>query len=166
MESTPKKPVAKRATKKEPTKAAAKRAPVSAIRKSPTTKAYIQTVGRRKSAVARVRLFASGDGSYIINEKKYDDYFPYQLSREVVMSPLPLVGLQGTATITVHVQGGGINAQSEAIRLGLSRALIIHNPDWRPVLRKMGWLTRDARKKERKKPGLKRARRAPQWQKR
>lgn len=166
MESTHKKPAAKRVAKKEPAKTSTARTTTSPAHKASSAKGYIQAVGRRKNAVARVRLHSTGDGSYTINGKKYDDYFPYQLWREVVISPLPVVGLQGTATITVRVQGGGINAQSEAIRLGLSRALIVHNPDWRPTLRKLGWLTRDARKKERKKPGLKRARRAPQWQKR
>lgn len=162
--------------KKSPAKAASRKA---VVRKTVATrkaiprgekivaqKKYIQTVGRRKRAVARVRLTLGGDGSYLVNTKKHTDYFAYPLMQEVVTSPLPVVGLEGAATVSVRVEGGGVNAQSEAIRLGLSRALIIFNPEFRPVLRKMGWLTRDSREKERKKPGLKRARRAPQWQKR
>lgn len=129
-------------------------------------KNFIQTVGRRKRAVARLRLHQHGSGTYIVNNKPHSVYFPYPFWQEVVSSPLPLVGLAGAVDITVKVEGGGLNAQSEAVRLALARALILVNADWRPTLRKMGWLTRDSRQKERKKPGLKRARRAPQWQKR
>ncbi len=126
----------------------------------------IRSVGRRKTAVARLHLKPSGTGQFVVNTRPMNEYFPYQLSRDAVRSPLPLVGLDGTVDISVKVEGGGQNAQAEAIRLALARALILMNADWRPTLRKMGWLTRDAREKERKKPGLKRARRAPQWQKR
>ncbi|OGL87227.1 30S ribosomal protein S9 [Candidatus Uhrbacteria bacterium RIFCSPLOWO2_02_FULL_48_12] len=107
-----------------------------------------------------------GSGQLIVNNKNYKQYFPFALWQEVVTEPLPLVGLDKDIDISVKVSGGGLPAQAEAIRLALARALLVHNADWRPVLRKMGYLTRDPREKERKKPGLKRARRAPQWQKR
>ncbi len=143
---------------------------VSRPKKAPSAapmigKPLIRTVGRRKSAIARLHL-KSGKGEFVVNTKPVEVYFPYQLWREAVLSPLPLVGMQGNVDISVKVQGGGQNAQAEAIRLALARALVEMNAEWRPTLRKMGWLTRDAREKERKKPGLKRARRAPQWQKR
>lgn len=127
---------------------------------------HIQKVGRRKRAVARVRLIRKGKGVVIVNEKPLEEYFKAVMYREIVTEPLPLVGLQGEADVTIKVAGGGLKAQAEAIRLGIARALVEHNEEWRSVLRKMGWLTRDSRIKERKKPGLKRARRAPQWAKR
>ncbi|MFA5954527.1 MAG: 30S ribosomal protein S9 [Patescibacteria group bacterium] len=127
---------------------------------------FIRAVGRRKSAIARVRLYLKGKGDITINGKKLSVYFPQQLLQDTILEPLPLVGLGDAVDVTVKVVGGGIMGQAEAIRLGLVRALVEHNIEWRPTMRKMGWLTRDARVKERKKPGLKRARRAPQWQKR
>lgn len=127
---------------------------------------YIQTVGRRKTAIARLRLKLQGSGQLTINDKDYKQYFPFALWQDVVTEPLPLVGLDKNFDISVKVNGGGLPAQAEAVRLALARALVVHNADWRTVLRKMGYLTRDPREKERKKPGLKRARRAPQWQKR
>lgn len=140
-----------------------------AVAEKITTKkanSFIQTVGRRKSAVARVRLMRKGKGQIVVNEKPLSEYFQAVMYQNVVNEPLPLVGLQDDADISVKVEGGGHKAQAEAIRLGIARALIEHNEEWRPTLRKMGWLTRDPRVKERKKPGLKRARRAPQWAKR
>lgn len=158
--------------KKKTTRTAAKKPSVRSAAKHSTpaaasnTRGFIQTVGRRKRAVARLRLVTNGSGEYTVNGKKYTDYFPYTLWREVVTSPLPLLGVQDSVNISVKVEGGGVNAQSEAVRLALARALVEMNSEWRPTLRKVGWLTRDSREKERKKPGLKRARRAPQWQKR
>lgn len=127
---------------------------------------YIQAVGRRKTATARLRMHHNGHGSITVNGRDFKEHFPYHLWQETVASPLPQVGLTGEVDISVKVTGGGLAAQSEAIRLALSRALILHNPDWRPTLRALGYLTRDSRQKERKKPGLKRARRGPQWAKR
>jgi small subunit ribosomal protein S9 len=127
---------------------------------------FIQTVGRRKRAIARLRFYASGTGAITINGPDYKKYFPYVFWQEIITEPLPLVGLANSVDVSVKIGGGGLSAQADAIRLALARALVKHNPDWRPTLRKMGWLTRDPREKERKKPGLKRARRAPQWQKR
>ncbi len=168
MEQTEKKKSTRPSTKKVTSRPATKSSTETTRSTSTATHArgFIQSIGRRKRAVARLRLTPNGDGTFIVNGKKYTDYFPYTLWREVVISPLPLVGLQDAVNISVKVQGGGVNAQSEAIRLALARALVTLNNDWRPTLRKVGWLTRDAREKERKKPGLKRARRAPQWQKR
>jgi len=139
---------------------------IHTVKKDSLKNGYIQTVGRRKRSIARLRLIANGTGVYTINDKAYDVYFPYQLWKQTVTEPLPLVGMDKKVDISVKVLGGGVQGQAEAIRLALARALLIHNEDWRPLLRKMGWLTRDPRIKERKKPGLKRARRAPQWQKR
>lgn len=127
---------------------------------------FIQTVGRRKSAIARLRLYTRGSGNITVNTKDYRQYFPYFVWQEKITEALPLVGLDKAVDISVKVVGGGLSAQAEAVRLALARALVLHNNDWRPTLRKMGWLTRDPREKERKKPGLKRARRGPQWAKR
>lgn len=119
---------------------------------------YFYGTGRRKTAVARVRLYP-GDGKFVVNEKEVE-------LDEAVISPLKLVGKLGNFDLSVKVLGGGIMSQKEAIRLGISRALILLNPEFRPTLKKAGYLTRDAREVERKKPGLKKARRAPQWSKR
>jgi small subunit ribosomal protein S9 len=131
-----------------------------------TSTGLIQTVGRRKRAIARVRLTRKGKGQFIVNDKPLKEYFQAIMYQNIVNEPLPLVGLEGETDISVKVLGGGHRAQAEAIRLGIARALLEHNEEWRQLLRKMGWLTRDPRIKERKKPGLKRARRAPQWAKR
>ena len=127
---------------------------------------YIYTVGRRKAAVAQIRLYKKGEGKIIINKHDYKKYFPFFEFQKIVTAPLVLVGEDNQHDITVVVRGGGIRGQAEAIRLGISRALIELNKDCRPVLKANGFLTRDPRVKERKKPGLKRARRAPQWSKR
>jgi small subunit ribosomal protein S9 len=121
------------------------------------TKYYYGT-GRRKTAVAQVRIFA-GNGKITINDK--DSVLP-----EIITEPLKLVGKLESFDISVKVNGGGKNGQLEAIRHGLSRALIELNSEFRPTLKKAGFLTRDQREVERKKPGLKKARRAPQWSKR
>ncbi len=119
----------------------------------------IATVGRRKRAVARIRL-TPGSGRLTINERLVE-------TPDVVMEqPLVLTGLVGKFDITVKVVGGGVTGQAGAIRHGIARALVKHDPATRLVLKKAGLLTRDPREKERKKPGLKRARRAPQWAKR
>lgn len=130
-------------------------------------KDYIATVGRRKSAIARVRLHTkAGAGlSVIVNEKPMAEYFNYPQWQEVIVSPLKLTGNE-QFPITVRVTGGGINSQAEAIRLGIARALLVMNEEYRATLKKNDMLTRDPRVKERKKPGLKKARRAPQWSKR
>jgi small subunit ribosomal protein S9 len=151
------------ATKAKDTTTAAKATPKEKIEKHPKT---LQAVGRRKSAVARVRLTPNGSGTFTVNGKKYEAYFPYQFTQNVITEPLKLTGFEGRADISAKVNGGGIESQAEAVRLGIARIMIVHNPELRSTFKKMGWLTRDPREKERKKPGLKRARRAPQWQKR
>lgn len=126
---------------------------------------YTEAVGRRKTAVARVRLFA-GSGKVVVNGKDPKHYFSVPRLLAAATAPLEQLNLAKEFDITVTVKGGGIAAQAEAIRHGLARAIVLHTPDWKPRLRAMGWLTRDSRMVERKKYGLKKARRAPQWAKR
>ncbi|HLD27680.1 MAG TPA: 30S ribosomal protein S9 [Patescibacteria group bacterium] len=128
---------------------------------------YIYAVGRRKTSAARVRLYAKDSRSeIIINDKDYKKYFPYFEHQQIVEQPLKKVNMFGQNYISVRLTGGGIKSQAEAVRHGIARALLNFNEDWKKTLRGEGYLTRDSRKKERKKPGLKRARRAPQWAKR
>ncbi len=126
---------------------------------------YIEAVGRRKTATARVRLYP-GDGQFIVNDRPADQYFGRLIDRTVIRQPLVLTGMEDRFNISVWVRGGGETGQAEAIRHGLSRALLEVDPNLRPTLKAAGFLTRDARVKERKKPGLKRARKAPQYTKR
>lgn len=126
---------------------------------------YYYSAGKRKTAIARVKLFDQGKGDIFINDQKLQEYFA-GVARENALAPLSLTGTKGEFDIEVHVKGGGKEAQSDAVRHGISRALILFNPDLRPELKRAGFLRRDARIKERKKPGLKRARRAPQFSKR
>ncbi|MBU0647054.1 30S ribosomal protein S9 [Patescibacteria group bacterium] len=127
---------------------------------------FIYTVGRRKTAIAQVRVYKDGDGSMTINNQKLEEYFPEEELHSVVLQPLKLTGLIKDLNVSVITTGGGKKAQTVAIRHGLARALEKLNEELRPALKAKDWLTRDARKKERKKPGLKKARRAPQWGKR
>jgi small subunit ribosomal protein S9 len=126
---------------------------------------YYYGVGRRKSSSAQVRLFATGDGAIIVNNKPLDDYFTRQRDRVSIVGPLNAAGMGGY-TVTVVVAGGGVTGQAGAVTQGIARALVALNPDLRGPLRRGGFLTRDPREKERKKPGLKRARKAPQYTKR
>jgi small subunit ribosomal protein S9 len=127
---------------------------------------YYEAVGRRKTATARVRLFPNGDGSVVINDKPMEQYFPRGVDVLTLKSPLQVTGTEHRFNISIKVTGGGISGQAGAVQLGIARALLKVDPDLRPVLRKGGYLTRDARAKDRKKPGLKRARKAPQYTKR
>lgn len=127
---------------------------------------YYEGIGRRKAASARVRLFPGGTGNIIINGKDARDYLPRAGDIEISLEPLGEVGQDGTYDITVQVKGGGISGQRDAIKLGIARALLKIDPDLRPTLKAADYLTRDARVKERKKPGLKRARKAPTYTKR
>jgi small subunit ribosomal protein S9 len=135
-------------------------------KKTPSVKEYYYGLGKRKTAIARVRLYKNGKGLLTVNEKEGKDYFPLKSMIEVINSPLKLSSLLNKFDISVKVLGGGIVAQSEAIRHGVSRALLEVDADLRSILKKAGFLTRDSREKERKKPGLKKARRAPQFSKR
>jgi small subunit ribosomal protein S9 len=127
---------------------------------------YYEGIGRRKAASARVRLFPGGTGKMIINDKEASDYLPRQGDVEIMLEPLRVVGQEKAYDITVRVSGGGISGQRDAIKLGIARALLEIDPEMRPSLKKEKLLTRDARVKERKKPGLKRARKAPTYTKR
>jgi len=128
---------------------------------------YYYGMGRRKTAVARVRLFPNGDGSVTINNKSIQAYFGQRDAYSATINaPLRLLDLGNAYTMTIRVVGGGTSGQAGAIRHAVARALVRVNPEWKPTLRKAGFLTRDPRMKERKKPGLKRARKAPQYTKR
>ena len=127
---------------------------------------FYEGVGRRKEATARVRLHTGGNGSVIINDKPGDEFIPRMGDIDAALAPLRAAGLESQYNVTVIVKGGGITGQTSAIQLGMARALLKVDPDLRSQLRKGGYLTRDARIKERKKPGLKRARKAPTYTKR
>lgn len=133
--------------------------------KEKTSTGAERAVGRRKTASARVQM-APGKGVITVNGKTLEEYFPVVLWREKVTAPLKLTGREGQLDISIKVNGGGVHAQAEAARHGISRALLKWNEDLRPVLRAEGYLTRDARAKERKKPGKRKARRGHQWRKR
>lgn len=126
---------------------------------------YYHGTGRRKSAIARVRLYP-GTGSIVINDKPADEYFSREVDRLQVREPLNVTSLMEQFNVMVKVEGGGVSGQAGAVRHGIARALLSANPELRKTLRDHGFLTRDPREKERKKPGLKRARKAPQYTKR
>ena len=127
---------------------------------------YMYGTGRRKSSVARVHLFPNGTGAITINGRDIDDYFGLETLKMVVRQPLNSTDTLGKVDIVATVEGGGVSGQAGALRHGISRALLQVNPEFRPILKKAGFLTRDPRMKERKKYGLKAARRAPQFSKR
>ena len=133
---------------------------------------YFEGVGRRKTASARVRIYSEPPrggpalGTFVVNGQPGQEYFPRLGDFQQGFEPLQAAGLDGTFFVSVQVRGGGVTGQAGAVRQGLARALVKSDPDLRSVLRKGGFLTRDARVKERKKPGLKRARKAPQYTKR
>ena len=127
---------------------------------------YQYGTGRRKSSIARVRVYEGGTGSIIINGRDIDDYFGLETLKLIVRQPFAVTGTEGKFDIICTVTGGGVTGQAGAIRHGLSRALLQFDAELRPVLKKAGFLTRDPRMKERKKYGLKAARRAPQFSKR
>jgi small subunit ribosomal protein S9 len=148
-------------TTKKPTiakKPAAKKAakPEKAAHVHETTGAYTYAVGRRKSGIAQVRVYATGKGAITVNRKPMKEYFPVE----------ELQGMDATADVVAEARGGGIRGQADAVKLGIARALLKHNPDFRATLKPLGALTRDPREKERKKYGLKKARKSPQWAKR
>ncbi|MBD5101352.1 MAG: 30S ribosomal protein S9 [Subdoligranulum sp.] len=129
------------------------------------TKPYFYGTGRRKNSVARVRVY-NGTGKITINDRDIDDYFGLETLKLIVRQPLVVAGVEGKFDIVVRVSGGGVSGQAGAIRHGLSRALLVYDENLRTDLKKAGFLTRDPRMKERKKYGLKAARRAPQFSKR
>jgi small subunit ribosomal protein S9 len=150
------KAVKKKTTKKKPKEKKVKKGPGK----------YFRGIGRRKTAVARVRLFTRGEKEILVNSKPLKEYFSDKLRQETAKTPLSLLDVSNKFRVTAVLRGGGKNAQAEALRHGISRALVVFDPDLRKQLKKAGYLTRDPRMRERKKFGLKRARRAPQWQKR
>lgn len=127
---------------------------------------YYEGIGRRKRSRARVRLFPGGTGRILINGRPPEDYLPRPNDLEILMQPLVAVGQERTYDVSVMVEGGGVSGQRDAACLGIARALLKIDPDMRSALKSRGLLTRDARVKERKKPGLKRARKAPTFTKR
>jgi small subunit ribosomal protein S9 len=134
--------------------------------KEETQKKYVETVGRRKTSIARARLTPADKSSVTINDKKVEDYFKVAEQRVIIQSPMVESKVAQDFTITIRVTGGGVNSQAEAIRHAISRALIVVDETLRKDLKKAGYLKRDPRAKERRKFGLKKARKAPQWSKR
>src|SRR5262245_9296682 len=124
---------------------------------------YYYASGKRKTSIARVRIYPNGKGGIVINDKPLEEYMNVGTLSSVIMAPLKITGTTKSFDISAKVTGGGFSAQAQALRHGLARALIAYNETLRGTLKKAGFLTRDARIKERKKPGLKRARRAPQF---
>ncbi len=121
--------------------------------------------GRRKEAIARVRI-AAGTGKWLINNRTLDGYFPNKVHQQLVSEPFVVLGAEGNFDVIARITGGGVSGQAGALRLGIARALMLVDPESRPALKKAGFLTRDPRVKERKKYGLKKARKAPQYSKR
>ncbi len=185
-EKTAKKPAAKkpRAVKKAPetkteTVSAAVQEPAvveNVVQTAPETgidaagkkkaERYYEAVGRRKTAIARVRLYTRGDKVFLVNELPFEKYFGNPEFKNIVEAPLVKMNCTDRFRVTARVKGGGTYSQAEALRHGITRALVMFNADFKKRLKKSGYLTRDPRMKERKKPGLKKARRAPQWAKR
>ena len=126
---------------------------------------YFYANGKRKSAIAKVRLY-KGDGKVIVNERDIKEWQDYKEQSQKILTPLKVTGMDGNFDLSIKVIGGGHNAQAEAIRLGISKALVVFDPTLKGTLKKLGLISRDQRVKERKKPGLKSARRAPQFSKR
>ena len=127
---------------------------------------YYEATGKRKTAIARVRLSTEGEKTIVVNGKPFEKYFSTKEMQDIAFSPLEKMKAAGHFRVTVVACGGGIHAQAEAVRHGISRTLVKYNADFRKRLRRAGFLTRDPRARERKKFGLKRARRGPQWSKR
>lgn len=127
---------------------------------------YFEAVGRRKTSIARVRLFGGGDSSVLVNNKKLESYFPTKELQYIIEEPLKKVKIKKKFRISAKIKGGGIHSQAEALRHGISRALVKFNAELKKSLKKEGFLKRDSRMKERRKFGLKKARKAPQWSKR
>lgn len=139
---------------------------VSTVKKIIKQDRYFEAVGKRKTSVARVRIFTEGNKEIIVNDKPFDKYFASLELQQILLSSLEKMKSLDLFRILVKVKGGGIHSQAEAVRHGIARALVMFNPEFRKKLRRAGHITRDPRTRERKKFGLKRARRAPQWSKR
>lgn len=133
--------------------------------KAPSASTATRAVGRRKEAAARVRLVA-GEPGITVNGKPLASYFNYTLHQNMILEPLKMIGLADSMGVSAKVAGGGVAGQAAAVRHGIARALVAINEEYRKTLKAVGFLSRDSRSKERKKPGLRKARRAPQWSKR
>lgn len=131
----------------------------------PKTEHYFEAIGRRKTAIARVRFFPKGEKEFLVNGKPHNVYFPDLELQQIVKGPLSKMSLDDFK-VTSRTRGGGLHSQAEAIRHGVARALVLFDAGFKKRLKGLGYITRDPRMRERKKFGLKRARRAPQWQKR
>lgn len=163
----PIKPAAKKTTRpKVSKKPAALPVPIGAVREDEGQERYWEAVGRRKTAVARVRMFTRGEKGMWVNGRLLAEYFRYPPLERIAAEAIETMRTNDRFRVTAKVSGGGNHAQAEALRHGTARALVRFNPDFRKRLKKAGFLTRDPRMKERKKFGLKGARRAPQWAKR
>jgi len=146
-----------------------KETPAVKITAKKVTEKYFYAVGRRKTSVAQVRLFKhdkAGDGDLIVNKKMLKDFFPTASTQANILAPLRTAGMADKVRMTVLVRGGGFTGQADAIRLGIARALVKMDEGFKKAIKSEGFLTRDSREVERKKPGLKKARKAPQWAKR
>lgn len=152
-------------TKKKETKKKTKKAKKTE-KKTKKEDKYLEAIGRRKKAVARVRAWTKGKGEISVNGEPLKKYFPTKKLQNTIMAPLDKMNCSDRFKINVLIKGGGVHGQAEAVRHGIARILVIFNPDFKKRLKKTGYLTRDPRMKERKKFGLKKARRAPQWKKR
>lgn len=170
------KPAAAKATVKAPAKATTPVAEKKAVVKTAIATAkkvktgdnrpYFYALGKRKTAIASVRLYKDGTGIITVNGRSFEEYFPVFTDRDTIMSALKMANAAKTFDISAKVQGGGVHAQADALRHGVSKALLEFDIGLRAVLKSAGYLTRDSRNKERKKYGLHRARRAPQFSKR
>ncbi|TAL19684.1 30S ribosomal protein S9 [Patescibacteria group bacterium] len=162
----PKKTALKATIKKTPPKAATAPSPELEVKEQGPKREFVKALGRRKEATAEIRLFPAGAGEITVNKKPLSSYFPQFELREAILSPIRLAGREGKIDASARLRGGGSRGQAEAMRLGIARALVKLDEQLRRSMKKSGFLTRDARVKERKKYGLKKARRAPQWAKR
>ncbi len=165
MAPTPKEPVKKAPVHRAGTPPSAHPAHAMTAAHAVKSGRYTEATGRRKTAVARVRITA-GNGKVVVNGKDLKGYFTLPRLMAAAVAPLSELKLSDSFDVSVHVSGGGIHAQAEAVRHGLSQAIVKTDVAWKPRLRAMGYMTRDSRMVERKKYGLKKARRAPQWAKR
>ncbi len=136
-----------------------------AAARKPVVTGHALGTGRRKEAIARVRVMP-GTGQWTINGRTMDVYFPNKVHQQLISEPFVTLGAEGQFDVVARISGGGVSGQAGALRLGIARALILVDPTSRPALKRLGFLTRDARIKERKKAGLKKARKAPQYSKR
>jgi len=143
----------------------AQETPARPVVRRPVVTGHAAGTGRRKEAIARVRILP-GTGQWLINARSLDVYFPNKVHQQLVNEPFVTLGAEGKFDVVARISGGGVTGQAGALRLGVTRALTLVDPENRPALKKAGFLTRDARVKERKKYGLKKARKAPQYSKR